>query len=935
MPAYKGRVGERATPAASGGVAPVTVNPFLQTKLHRPPPPKDLVPRTSLLRRLEAERVRPLTLVCAPAGYGKSVLIGSWLEGCDWQSAWISLEKGDSSLQQFLIYFLAAVRNVFPQACEESMGLAKAPDLPPVATWAATLCNELDALERPLIVVLDDYQHINVVSPVHDLLQRLLAHPPIPLHLVVLSRTDPPLPLATLRAQGQMTEIRMHDLRFDTTETRSLIEKIAGFTASDEALTHLEQEVEGWAAGVRLVSLASRQLGDPERFLGSLHGGVQHVEEYFVHEVIDRQPHAVRDRLLKTAVLDRLCGSLCDAVCSREGETHSGTLEGDAFVTALRDQNLFVVPLDSQGEWFRYHHQFQGLLQRELSRRLAPGEIAEVHLRASVWFEARELIDEAIQHALKAGDPRAAAEIVERHYRQELDQDNWYVLERWLERLPGEIKRQRPKLLLAQAWIHYERWWLRRLADVVELAVSRAGHGAEQRVCGELCILQGVYAYWSEGYESSLRCFERARKLLSGEPTPAAGLLELWQALATYSNGNKELAVALLDGALRNVDASRDRFVARLVGGLFFVDYLSGDLVSAEREADRLGVVGQKSRARYTRAWGSYLQASVHLHAQNLEQARAGFAEAVRARHVLHTRAALDALAGLVLTQQLLQQADAARESLDLLLQAAREHDDSHAEAVAASCAARLALLQGDLTRAGRWARSVTNIPLEPSQLFIFTEIPSVTQARVLTALGGEEDLTRAMELLREIRSLSESYRYANQVIESAVLQCLALERLGRGDEALVQLREALAMAEPGGWIRPFVEPGRPMAELLGRLVDYSGPTEFTHSVLDALDPVRVRTETATRGLGPRRAARGAWTEEVLTRRELDILELMAARLQNKEMAARLYVSTETVKTHVKHLYQKLGVTNRRDGAAKAVEIIRTLRPTTRFFEKL
>ncbi|MGB5299051.1 MAG: response regulator, partial [Thiogranum sp.] len=347
----------------------------LRTKLYPPTFPADMVPRTDLLERLEAGKTRPLALVSAPAGYGKSLLVGSWLESCGWASAWLSLDEGDGDLRQFLSGLVDAVQTRFPAACASSRRLTEAHELPSVKTLSTALSNDLDALPEPLVLALDDYHRIDGGSPVNELLQRLLALPPIPLHLVIATRRDPPLPLARLRAMGQITEIRMSDLRFGPSETRALLAQSAGFSPGDRALANLDRELEGWVVGLRLVSLAVRESEDPDGFLVGLHGGVQQTEEYLVQEVIGRQPPRLRDWLLRSAILDRFCPSLCDAVCAggdnREtGEESTGdkaargegaafgtdgAFDGARFTQALKAGNLFTIALDAQERWFRFH----------------------------------------------------------------------------------------------------------------------------------------------------------------------------------------------------------------------------------------------------------------------------------------------------------------------------------------------------------------------------------------------------------------------------------------------------------------------------------------------------------------------------------------------------------------------------------------------------
>ena len=486
---------------------------ILRTKLHRPSPPSDLVPRVRLLERLDAGRVRPLTLVSAPAGYGKSMLVSNWLEKADWPSAWLSLDEADSDFRQFLGYFVAAVRSIFADACEQTGNLSNAHSLPSAGAVAATLANELDELAQPIFLVLDDYHRIHASSPVNDLLDQLLARPPFPLHLVIVSRRDPPLNLVKLRAQGQLNELRMQDLRFSQQETQSLLQKHMEQGLSDKAIESLEREVEGWPVGLRMVILALGQFEDPETFLQHISGGVVQAQDYLVHEVIDNQPAALRDWLLKSAILDRLCAPLCDAVCGQGNTDTPAEMVGARFISALQDANLFVTRLDARGEWFRFHHLFQHLLQQQLEKQSTPKAIAQLHVRASEWFEAKGLIDEALSHALAAEDFGRAGQIVERNRQQALDADRWYNLEKWLVRLPEALVQQRVGLLMAQVWILFLRFRFEGVPPILERAEALLGdnkdHGA---LHGEISLMRAYLIFFRGEGASSLQHIEQALK---------------------------------------------------------------------------------------------------------------------------------------------------------------------------------------------------------------------------------------------------------------------------------------------------------------------------------------------------------------------------------------------------------------------------------------
>jgi LuxR family maltose regulon positive regulatory protein len=398
-------------------------NPILRTKLHRPRVTPDLVCRGRLHELLDGALTRPLALVSAPAGYGKSMLVSQWAESLEEPCAWLSLDDTEGDRVGFASYLLAAVQTLFPQACPESASMLRASEPVPPETIAGSLVNELESLETPFVLVLDDYHRIGSSSEVHDLLRRLLEHPPLPLHLVVVTRRDPPLGLESLRAADDLTEVRLDDLRFSVPETATLLHALAGQALSDEELAALDGRIEGWAVGLRLAALALRDAADPAQLLQDLRSGTQHADAYLAQQVVEHLPPEMRDWMLRTSVLDRFCPSLCQAVCSPGARSQESTFDGESFVHALQEANLFCISLDSRGEWFRYHHLFQGFLQDELRRRFGQ-EIPELHTLASAWFEAQGLIEESIRQAQQAGDDELASQLVEKHRMRAITDDS-------------------------------------------------------------------------------------------------------------------------------------------------------------------------------------------------------------------------------------------------------------------------------------------------------------------------------------------------------------------------------------------------------------------------------------------------------------------------------------------------------------------------------
>jgi LuxR family maltose regulon positive regulatory protein len=830
----------------------------------------------------------------------------------------LSLETDEGDIRQFLRYFVAAVRTVRADACAQSGNLLSAVDLPATATVATILANDLDNVDHPFLLALDDYHRINASSPIHDLLAQLLTHPPLPLHLVIATRRDPPLPLVMLRARGQLNDIRMQDLLFDSKEARVLFQKAAGFTPNDEAIGNLDKKIEGWAVGLRLVSLTAQRAADPNAYLIDLSGGFQQTQAYLLDEVLANQSSETRDWMLKSSVLTRFCASSCDAVCGNDNATEHSDLDGVRFIQALYGNNLFVISLDPEGKWFRYHHLFQKMLLGTLKEQLAPDEIHELYKRASDWHERHGLIDEAIEYAIETGDTLVAAGVVERHWRTEMDQDRWFTVRDWLNLLPRGAVQQRPQILLAEIWQALSQQQFTRIAPLLEQIDSRIqAEKADALTKRDQSFFHGLIEYFRGRSELSIHRFDEAIGGLTTDQGVMAGWITLYHSFALCMHGEKDLAVKQLHERVRRVPHSR-LYRTQLIGSLVFAHLLYGELAEAGRQAQLLEFLTGKYKIVNSAAWSRYLLGIISLQAGHLDDAAKHLTAATEQRHVLEPQAAIESFAGLVLTQALLGQEQAIDKTLDELASFAGERDEPEYVLLANSCLARLRLLRGELDQPLQWALA---IPSEgtPDQLLFWLEVPALTRARILLASGSEANLQTAADELRTLRQLCENWHFVGQRIEAGALESLVLEKLGQDEDALDRLEQTLAIASAGSWIRPFIEPGRDMERLLSRLAEQRGPSAHLQVVLDAFQARRQPAAT----VGPD-IAKPATTsiQEPLTRRELDILNLLAQRLQNKEIAAKLFVSPETVKSHLKNLYHKLEVTNRRDAAAKALEIL-------------
>ena len=894
-------------------------NFILTTKLKPPQLRSDIISRPQLIEKLEFDSKRPFTLISAPAGYGKSTLAAQWLEVSALPGVWLSLDKDDNDLRTFLLYFVAAIRCQFPSACQDTYDLLITAELPRPEYLGSMLANDLEDLDQPFMLVLDDYHCINDVG-VHNLLSRLLEHPSRSLHLVIVSRRDPPFRISAMRTAGLAVEIRESDLQFSRDETGALFQELGERFPESEILTKIMVQLEGWVVGLRMVLLGMAHSESPAEYLAGLQTVTTDIREYLVQQVLSGQSADVRARLLVTSIFDRFCASLVDALAASgllaDGQNESEAVgNGETFLRILEEKQLFVVGLGGDGEWIRYHHFFQQNLRMLLQRQCSPEELAALHLCASEWFEHEGLIDEAIHHALAADDHLRAAEIIERHRHRMFDLDRWFSVQKWLSSLPADPRQQRPGLLFAEAWIAFINHRGEQLVRIVEQVDSLVDvKTIKLSWLAELSLYKGMLDYTIGQGKSGLAHFEKAAAYLQHTQGIMHGELELWLCLSLCMVGKVNQAIERLTHGLAAARKSDGIFAARLNAGLFFVRYLSGDLVSARNDARRVYVIALKQDIAYTRYWADFMEVCTYLQSNQLQEAAEAFATASRQPEVMNSQTVADALAALALTRQLLHEDEAAGEALEILRQFAWNEDPGLVH-IADSCKARLAILRGKLDWAVRWANSFDEIP-PAIKLTMWVEVPMLTKARVLIAEGSALSLENAVGLLETFRQKAEGWCFVPQVIEATVLQSVALEKQGKGDAALETLCVALSLCEPGGWVRPYVEAGPIMAVMLERLPAGHTDDRFVSLVRSLIS----ESENKKISIGNNRIVAQSPVDP-LTNRELDVLELLVKRLYDKEIAKHLNISPATVRTHLKHIYAKLDVKDRRKAVQKANEM--------------
>lgn len=888
---------------------------LIQAKLYRPHVPVDLVPRPQLIHWLDERHKRPLTLVSAPAGYGKSTLISSWLDTCNYPHAWLTLDKGDSDLTGFLTYFLEAIRVIFPGAVKKTQTLLGASTRPPPKELAIKLVNDINQLDQFFVLVLDDYEVIEG-TVVHDFLNEFMLYPPRNFQLVLCTRIDPPLPIQKLRARGQLTEIRAQDLSFSEQETHILLQNMLGTTVDTTTAQLLEKQTEGWVTGLRLAALALRRRVGKQRIEVAPSANNQYVTDYLMSEILDNQVATYADWLLKTSILSHLNARLCEAVCIAESKGNYQSekvsqLDGDGFLKWLVGSNLFAIPLDDHYQWIRYHNLFRDFLQKELTHRYDQTEICALHLRASQWFAQEGLIDEALQHALWAGDLSRAAQLVEKNGPALLNEDKWYDLEKWLVQLPEDIIQQRPMLQILKAWVLYHHFTLQAIPPVLETIEKILEVDATtQPLWGEVDFFWGHHWFWQGQTTRSLDFFHRSLERIPKASSLARSDAELYWGLANQMSGGKSDAVNQLNQWLYYGQALHPGHQTKLLGALAFIYLLTGELNEAALVVRQTREVAEKHDNLYILAWTSYLEGMIHYYQNNLENAARCFAFAVKNRYVLHNAGAVDSLVGLALTYQAFEQLEDAEATMAQLHEFSQEIYKPANKTIACSCQARLSLLQGDLVSAMRWI-TMADLNTDKGIMFYFLEIPRLTECRVLIAQGTPNSIGEAIQKLQTYEQQNITEHNTNQLIKILVLQALAFQKLSQTDQALAALRRALSLAEPGGWIRPFVESGTDIVQLLRKLVNQHGVTKYIQEILKTF-------ETGGETKGSVSAPPPSQLIEPLTNREYEILELLGKRMTNNEIAAELHISVGTVQQHLNHIYAKLNAKGRRQAIAQA-----------------
>jgi len=882
--------------------------PLLTTKLYIPPLWLELVPRPRLLKQLNAGLCsgRKLTVISAPAGFGKTVLVNAWLRGTGRPFTWLSLDEGDNNLPRFLNYLVAAFQQIDDEIGQTAQNLLQAPRPLPVETSLTELINDCAAHPAPFVLVLDDYHTITELG-VHEAVRFLLEQQPPQVHLVIISRQDPPLPLPRLRGRGQITEIRQRDLRFTVEEATTFLNRLMGLNLEASQVAALNEHTEGWIAGLQMAAFAlqSRIADDGTdfvpHFIESFSGRHHFILDYLTDEVLKRQPEPIYQFLLQTCILEQMCGDLCDTLT---GQTASQqTLEH------LQHANLFVVPLDGERRWYRYHRLFSELLHARMQE-AAPEQIPDMHRRAATWYDQNALPAKAVHHALAIPDFDLAADVIERAI---LTATTWSsvsvgLFSEWFEPLPDDVLHTRPRLRLFASRVLYltgQREETERiLQELTTLLQDDPSIPDAENILGLVTVDRASYAAVRGDVQQAIQFAHRALTHWPEENAPMRMRVSSVLGLAHFRAGNMAEAEQAFSQAIAAARAANIGFVAvPFVCSIAEVQIIQGQLRQALQTCQQAIEMATVEGAPAWMPGFVTLELGKILYEQN--DLSAAERRVSRSLEQLGQSETTDSFgighALLARIKQAQGDDDGAQAAIRRALQIARSFGIERVSTLIGAHQARIWLAQGQLELAARWALDYEQL----GEVEHLREFEDLTLARILLAQGKPPE---ALALLDRLLSPAEAAGRMGTVIEISILRTLALKDT---EYALETLKRALQLAEPEGYARVFLDEGEPMAQLLRQAASRGIAPSYAGQLLAAFG-----TETKDQP-----ATETSPLVEPLSDRELEVLELLAERLSNPEIAQRLVISLPTVKSHTRNIYGKLGVHNRRDAVARAREL--------------
>ncbi|MBI5943325.1 MAG: helix-turn-helix transcriptional regulator [Chloroflexi bacterium] len=903
--------------------------PILATKLYIPPPRPNAVPRPRLIGRLNDGLAmgRKLSLISASAGFGKTTLVSEWISSCGKPVAWISLDEGDNDPVRFISYLIAALQTIKAGLGEGVLQTLQSHQQSQIEMSLMALLNEISLIPDSFLLILDDY-HVIDSKPVDEALAFLVERLPPQMHLVIATREDPSLPLARLRVRGQLTEMRATDLQFTPAEATEFLNRMMGLNLSDENITALESRTEGWVAGLQLAALSMQGREDSASFIQAFTGSHRFVLDYLAEEVLQRQPDAIRSFLLQTAILDRLCASMCNALTER--------LDGKDMLDILERSNLFLIPLDDQRQWYRYHRLFADVLQSHL-REAQPDRVAILHSRASAWYEQNGLRSDAIRHTLAAGEFARAADLIELAFSTMNRERQFTTLLGWLKALPDELVYVRPVLCYGYAFASMacgenesveprlrdaERWL--NMGDVPESppeGMVVANKEEFRRLPGLIALTRGGQALSRGDMPETVKYARRALDLAPERDYLMLGGAAAQLGLVAWTSGDLDTARRMTAEGIENLQLGG--YISPAIGGAIVL----ADIQIAQGCLHEAMITYERGLQWATGTGARVLQgaADMHVGMSNLHYEQN---DPKTASECLLASQSLGELAGLpqnpyrwrAAMARIRQAQGDLDEALQLLEEAEHLYDGNFSPNVRplATRKVRLWLAQGRLGEALDWVYQ-QGLSAK-SELSYLREFDHIALARVILACHQHDRTTDASiaeitKLLERLLKDAKEGGRKGSAIEILILQALAHHAQGDLPTALLHLQHALALAEPQGYVRTFLDEGENMRGLLREASAHKIMPDYTEKLLAAFEAEKQTSadKSALPSAQP--------STEMLSQRELEVLGLIAEGLSNQEICERLFLALDTVKGHNRRIFNKLQVQRRTEAIVRAREL--------------
>lgn len=888
--------------------------PVIKTKINVPALRRSLVSRKRLLNLLSdgVGQEHKLTFVSAPAGFGKTTLVSEWIADREIPAAWIALDESDSSPSRFLTYLVTALQTLISGVGDGVLAALQSSQPISAKELLTTLLNELSSTEDNFILVLDDYHAIDS-NEVDELLAFLVDHMPTSMHLVITTREDPPLPLARLRARNQLTEVRVADLRFSESEAAKFLNQVMGLHLSAEEVAALDKRTEGWAAGLQLAALSMQGKTDVTAFIRSFSGANQFVLDYLLEEVLQKQPKAVQKFLLQTSILNRLSGALCDALLQNENPSAQGMLE------QLERANLFVIALDDERNWYRYHHLFRDLLRQRLSQTYSKDEATEMHIRASEWFEHEGEIGESFQHAMSAGDVERAARLLEQNW---LAMDENFQTGTWLgwaNQLPLSVRRVRPVLLTQMGWSHMDAGNAEASESCLKEAEASLKNPLEGLVIVEaeqfrtlparIAFARAYNAQTQSRFADVVKHVETALDIIPHDDQYMQAQASSILSAAYWASGELDKSFELMSNW---VDA------AQQAGNIVFAvaaSFGKADiLITQGRLHDAIQVY---QTALSLAAEHNAEQHTAHHHLglgllhHEMDEDERGGQHLQKAFELGVHNTIVDWSYRKNLAQAQLKESegdyDAALAFLDEAARAYVRTPIPNLRPVEAM-KAQIYLKQNRLDKAKMWAAK-SGLSLHDAPDFLH-EFERLTLAKIILAdTPNEQKIMDMLKLLDEQLHLAQKQNRLRSQIEILTLQAIALHKKGESTQAASMLEQALQLAEPEGYLRLFVSEDKPMAELLPKIKSGSLQRYAKRILAKLAHHIHPSSLIIQPLIDP------------LSERELEVLRLIAQGLSNQEITQKLVVALSTVKGHNLRIFAKLQAKSRTEAVARAREL--------------